>query len=52
MKTLLLALLIAAAAPQDGPGIHVKSDKPAGSIDPMLYGQLFEHIYFSANNGV
>ena len=21
-------------------------------IDPMLYGQLFEHIYFSANNGV
>ena len=52
MKTLLLALLIAAAAPQDGPSIHVKADKPAGSIDPMLYGQLFEHIYFSANNGV
>ena len=32
--------------------IQVKSGKPAGSIDPMLYGQLFEHIYFSANNGV
>ena len=32
--------------------IQVKSGKPAGNIDPMLYGQLFEHIYFSANNGV
>ena len=32
--------------------IQVKSAKPAGNIDPMLYGQLFEHIYFSANNGV
>ena len=32
--------------------IHVKSGKPVGNIDPMLYGQLFEHIYFSANNGV
>ena len=32
--------------------IQVKAGKPAGNIDPMLYGQLFEHIYFSANNGV
>ena len=24
--------------------IHVKSGKPVGNIDPMLYGQLFEHI--------
>ena len=32
--------------------IQVKAGKPAGTIDPMLYGQLFEHIYFSANNGV
>ena len=33
--------------------IHVKSAaQPAGNIDPMLYGQLFEHTYFSANNGV
>ena len=23
-----------------------------GQIDPLIYGQLFEHIYFSANNGV
>ena len=52
MKTLLLALLIAAAVPQGNPSIRVKADKPAGNIDPMLYGQLFEHIYFSANNGV
>ena len=32
--------------------IQVHSGKPSGTIDPMLYGQLFEHIYFSANNGV
>ena len=32
--------------------ITVESKKPAGIIDEMLYGQLFEHIYFSANNGV
>ena len=32
--------------------ITVDSKKPAGIIDEMLYGQLFEHIYFSANNGV
>ena len=32
--------------------ITVKSRKPSGIIDEMLYGQLFEHIYFSANNGV
>ena len=52
MKTLILALLLAAAAPQDNPGIHIHSTAPSGTIDPMLYGQLFEHIYFSANNGV
>ena len=32
--------------------ISIKSDAPSGIIDEMLYGQLFEHIYFSANNGV
>lgn len=32
--------------------ISIDSSKPCGMIDPMLYGQLFEHIYFSANNGV
>ena len=32
--------------------ITVESSKPSGIIDEMLYGQLFEHIYFSANNGV
>ena len=28
--------------------ITVESKKPSGIIDEMLYGQLFEHIYFSA----
>ena len=32
--------------------ITIDASKPSGMIDPMLYGQLFEHIYFSANNGV
>lgn len=32
--------------------ITVESKRPSGTIDEMLYGQLFEHIYFSANNGV
>ena len=32
--------------------ITIESKKPIGIIDEMLYGQLFEHIYFSANNGV
>jgi Domain of Unknown Function (DUF1080). len=52
MKTLILALLLAAVAPQGDPEINIKAGKVAGNIDPMLYGQLFEHIYFSANNGV
>ena len=32
--------------------ITVESKKHAGIIDEMLYGQLYEHIYFSVNNGV
>ena len=32
--------------------INIDAKKPSGLIDPMIYGQLFEHIYFSANNGV
>jgi alpha-L-arabinofuranosidase len=32
--------------------INIKSDKPSGIIDPKIYGQLFEHIYFSADGGL
>ena len=32
--------------------ITLESRQPSGIINEMLYGQLFEHIYFSANNGV
>src|SRR5674476_731557 len=32
--------------------IKIKSDKPSGLIDPKIYGQLFEHIYFSADGGL
>ena len=37
---------------QNSVSIDVDAKAPSGTIDPMLYGQLFEHIYFSANNGV
>ncbi|MBP5714651.1 MAG: DUF1080 domain-containing protein [Prevotella sp.] len=53
-RILLLALLVAGtvARAQSEYTITVESKQPSGIIDEMLYGQLFEHIYFSANNGV
>ena len=53
-KTLLLVFLatVTIARAQSEYEITVESKKPSGIIDEMLYGQLFEHIYFSANNGV
>lgn len=32
--------------------INVKSNTPSGIIDNKIYGQLFEHIYFSADGGL
>ena len=55
MKKLLLLALLAIgliARAQNEYEIKVESKQPVGIIDEMLYGQLFEHIYFSANNGV
>ncbi len=50
---LLAALCLAVPSPaQEKAAIDIRSAQPEGLIDPMLYGQLFEHIYFSANNGV
>jgi len=49
---LVVALLVTGTVAFGQANIRVKAGKPAGNIDPMLYGQLFEHIYFSANNGV
>ena len=37
---------------QQPASIHISSKEPSGLIDSKIYGQLFEHIYFSANNGV
>ena len=53
-KILLLVFLVTGivARAQNEYAITVESKKPSGIIDEMLYGQLFEHIYFSANNGV
>ena len=30
--------------------INIKSGAPSGIIDPKIYGQLFEHIYFSVES--
>lgn len=49
---LLLAVSTYQSLAQEEVNINVSSKAPSGIIDPMLYGQLFEHIYFSANNGV
>ena len=53
---LLLALAFIlpgpAALAQESVSLHVRSTAVDGRIDPLIYGQLFEHIYFSANNGV
>ena len=53
-RILLLAFLVIGtiARAQSEYEITVESKKPSGIINEMLYGQLFEHIYFSANNGV
>ena len=53
-KTLLIVFLVIGtiARAQNEYEITIESKKPSGIIDEMLYGQLFEHIYFSANNGV
>lgn len=56
MKKLIVAALLLSSAicfAQNTPaGIDINSSKPSGTINELLYGQLFEHIYFSANNGV
>lgn len=49
---LAVAALTTAAGAQEKVAIDVTAKKPSGIIDENLYGQLFEHIYFSANNGV
>ena len=57
MKRTLVSIVLMAAAvigssAQERVSVDVKSNKVSGTIDENLYGQLFEHIYFSANNGV
>lgn len=47
-----VALVAANSAAQQKADIFVSSKTPSGTIDEKIYGQLFEHIYFSANNGV
>lgn len=49
---LLIALGANTANAQKTAEIDIQSKKPSGLIDEKIYGQLFEHIYFSANNGV
>ena len=48
----LLAVVAGAVQAQETVRLKVDAQKVDGHIDPLIYGQLFEHIYFSANNGV
>lgn len=48
----ILLPLSAGAQEQEKVELEINSTQITGKIDPLLYGQLFEHIYFSANNGV
>ena len=47
-----LALLAPGVSAQDAVRLDIDARHVDGRIDPLIYGQLFEHIYFSANNGV
>ena len=47
-----LALLASGISAQDAVRLDIDARHVDGRIDPLIYGQLFEHIYFSANNGV
>ena len=49
---LLFAIISMVGSAQEKVSIQVDAQKTDGYIDELLYGQLFEHIYFSANNGV
>jgi alpha-L-arabinofuranosidase len=54
-KSALMTIVLAAGMLPVSAGsidIDVNSRKIDGIIDSKLYGQLFEHIYFSANNGL
>ena len=42
-----LTVLTLSLSAQEKASIDVSAKAPSGMIDPMLYGQLFEHIYFS-----
>ena len=48
----LLAVVAGAVQAQETVRLTVDAKMVDGHIDPLIYGQLFEHIYFSANNGV
>ncbi len=47
-----LSLLALCASAQEAVRLDIDTRHIDGHIDPLIYGQLFEHIYFSANNGV
>ena len=52
LVSILSALLAVPAGAQERVNLNINAREIDGRIDPLIYGQLFEHIYFSANNGV
>lgn len=47
----LIFAVVSGQQPQNV-NINIKSTTPAAIIDNKIYGQLFEHIYFSADGGL
>jgi len=52
LSALVILTLGATSFAQSSASINISANKPSGLVDQKIYGQLFEHIYFSANNGV
>src|SRR5574344_2620001 len=54
LPLIVISVLLSCASlsAQEAPSINISTKESAGIIDSKIYGQLFEHIYFSANNGV
>ena len=50
--TAAILIICGSVSAQAPANIHIQSREASGLIDSKIYGQLFEHIYFSANNGV
>jgi alpha-L-arabinofuranosidase len=52
ISAILMFVIVAFGQQTQNISIKINSSSPSGFIDPKIYGQLFEHIYFSADGGL